>query len=68
MSTYVVTPTVEQEKLMQAFLGEQHIDFFKEEEDLPEYVLEGISKAQANIAAGNFITHDEFKNRIGLGE
>jgi predicted transcriptional regulator len=66
MSTYVITPTVEQEKLMQAFLEEQHIDFFKEEEDLPQHVLDGISKAQANIAAGNFITHDEFKKRIGL--
>ncbi|MES2809273.1 MAG: hypothetical protein V4619_11635 [Bacteroidota bacterium] len=68
MSTYVVTPTVEQEKVMQAFLEEQHIDFFKEDDDLPGYVLEGISRAQANIAAGNFITHDEFKRRIGFSE
>jgi len=64
MSTYVITPTVEQEKLIAAFLEEQHIPFFKEDETLPQHVLDGIAEGQADIADGRFITHDEFIKRI----
>ena len=68
MSTYVITPTVEQEKLITAFLKEQHISFFKEDETLPDFVLAGIAEAEADIAAGRFITHEEFKKRIAAGK
>ncbi|MGF7081854.1 hypothetical protein [Mucilaginibacter sp. UYCu711] len=68
MSTYVITPTVEQEKIITAFLEEQHISFFKEDETLPDFVLEGIAKGQSEIAAGHFITHEEFVNRITKGK
>ena len=69
MSTLVIYPTAEQEKLITEFLEEKHIHFLKEaEEELPKHVLKGIADAQTNIAAGNFITHQEFKKRIGLSE
>jgi hypothetical protein len=68
MSTYVINPTTEQEKLIQAFLEEQHISFFKEDETLPDFVLEGIAKGQEEIAAGHFITHEEFKKRIAASK
>jgi hypothetical protein len=64
MSTYVITPTVEQEKLIAEFLEAQHIPFFKDdEEELPPHVLEGITQGQADIAAGRFITFEEFKKK-----
>lgn len=64
MSTYVITPTAEQEKLVAAFLEEQHIFFFKEdEEELPPHVLEGIARSRADVAAGRFITFEEFKKK-----
>jgi predicted transcriptional regulator len=68
MSTYVIHPTEEQEKLIAAFLEEQHIPFFKEEEALPDFVLAGIAKGQEDIAAGRFITHEEFVKRISNGK
>jgi len=64
MSTYVVNPTVEQEKLMKVFLEEHHISFFEDDETLPAHVLEGIARGQEDIKAGRFITYDEFKKRI----
>jgi hypothetical protein len=64
MSTYVVTPTADQEKLMQAFLEEQHISFFKEDETLPDFVLEGIARGQEDIKAGRTMSFDEFKGRM----
>ena len=63
MSTYVITPTAEQEKLIAAFLEEQHIPFFKEEETLPQYVLDGIERGQKDFEAGRFITFDDFKKK-----
>ena len=65
MSTYVISPATEQqEKLIKAFLDEQHIDFFKDDETLPDFVLESIAKGQEDIKAGRFITHEEFKKRM----
>ncbi|PAW93281.1 hypothetical protein CKK33_07120 [Mucilaginibacter sp. MD40] len=68
MSTYIITPTAEQEKLIADFLEEQHISFIKDEDmgQLPKHVLDGIAQSQAEIAAGNFITHEEFKKKIGV--
>ena len=64
MSTYVINPTAEQEKIITVFLEKQHIVFFKEDETLPNFVLEGIAKGQKDIAEGRFITHEEFKKQI----
>ena len=64
MSTYVITPTAEQEKLVAAFLEEQHIFFFKEDEQIPDFVLEQIEKSREQIKAGHFITHEEFVKRL----
>jgi hypothetical protein len=66
MSTFVIHPTEEQEKVVKAFLEALDIPFAKDDEDLPPHVLEGIKKGQEQIAAGNFLTHDEFKKRIGV--
>ena len=63
MSSYIVNPTVEQENLIKAFLEEQHISFFKQDETLPVHVLEGIRRGQEDIAAGRFITFEEFKEK-----
>ena len=64
MSTYVINPTTEQEKLIKTFLEEQHISFFKDDETLPDFVLEGIARGEEDIKAGRFITHEEFVKRM----
>ncbi len=63
MSTFVINPTAEQEKLITAFLEEQHIPFFKEDETLPQYVLEGIKRGQEDFEAGRFTTFEDFKKK-----
>ncbi len=68
MSTYVIQPTDEQEKVVRAFLEALDISFIKEEEILPPHVLEGIAKGREQIAAGQFITHEEFIKGIGLAK
>jgi len=67
MSTYLIQPTEEQGKVIEAFLEALDITFVKEDdenEELPPHVLAGIARGQADIAAGRFITHDEFKKRF----
>jgi predicted transcriptional regulator len=64
MSTYVIHPVGDHEKIVKAFLEALEISFEKEDETLPAHVLEGIARGQADIAAGNFITHEEFIQRI----
>lgn len=64
MSTYVINPTVEQEKLITAFLEEQHIPFYKEDETLPQHVLDGIAEGIADIEAGRTISLEEFKKTL----
>jgi len=65
MAAYVIYPTDEQEKFMKAFLEALEISFVKDnEEELPPHVLEGIARGQADIAAGRFITHEEFKKKF----
>ena len=64
MSTYTINPRVEQERLLIAFLEEQNIPFLAEEDEpLPPHVLAGIARGQADIAAGRFITYEEFKKK-----
>jgi predicted transcriptional regulator len=66
MATYVIYPTNEQEKFMKAFLEALEISFVKDDDDetLPQHVLDGIARGQADIEAGRFITFEEFKNRF----
>ena len=65
MSTYVIHPTDEQEKVVKAFLEALNIDFVKDNDDeLPPHVLEGIARGEADIEAGRFITFDEFKSKF----
>ncbi len=63
MSTYIITPTAEQEKVIAEFLEKQHIFFIKDEGDLPSHVLEGIARGQEDIKAGRFTTFDQFKKK-----
>ena len=64
MSMFVIHPTEEQEKVVKAFLEALDIPFATdEEEQLPPHVLEGIKKGQEDVAAGRFITYEEFKKR-----
>ena len=64
MATYVIYPTDEQEKFMKAFLEALEISFVKDdEEELPPHVLAGIARGEADIAAGRFVTFEEFKKK-----
>ena len=63
MSTFVIHPNVEQEKIVKAFLEALDIHFEKEDETLPEHVLEGIKRGQEDAAAGRFKTFEEFKKK-----
>ena len=64
MSTYVIHPTIEQEKVVKAFLEALNIFFEKEDETLPQHVLDGIKRGQEDAAAGRFITFEEFKKKL----
>jgi predicted transcriptional regulator len=64
MSTYVIHPTDEQEKVVKAFLEALDISFEKEDEQLPDHVLAGIARGQAYIEAGRFTTYEEFKKKL----
>ncbi|MGN6178391.1 MAG: hypothetical protein ACTHNW_04380 [Mucilaginibacter sp.] len=66
MATYIVHPTVEQEKTLRAFLKASDIAFIKvkEDEKLLEYVLAGITKGQEDIKAGRTLSFDCFKKRM----
>jgi hypothetical protein len=65
MSTFLVLPTEEQEKVVKAFLEALEISFVKDdEEELPPHVLEGIARGQADIEAGRFVTFEEFKKKF----
>ena len=64
MKTYLLYPTEAQEKILQTFLKENDILFFKEDETLPDYVLAGIAKGQEDVKAGRTITLEEFKKRM----
>jgi len=68
MSTILINPTEEQEKVVIAFLEALGISFSKEGEKLPPHVLEGIARGLADIEAGKFITHEEFIKRIGVAK
>lgn len=64
MSTYVVYPNQEQEKVMKAFMEALEISFVKEDDTLPLHVLEGIAKGREDIKAGRVMSKEEFKKRL----
>ncbi|HZY35321.1 MAG TPA: hypothetical protein VFE53_01655 [Mucilaginibacter sp.] len=65
MATYIINPTNEQEKILEVFLESLKIPFIKDDDDpLPQHVLDGIARGQADIEAGRFITYEEFKRRF----
>jgi hypothetical protein len=64
MSTYVIHPTDEQEKVVKAFLEALDISFEKEDGQLPEHVLAGIAKGREDIKAGRTMSFDDFKKRM----
>jgi len=65
MHTYIVYPTIDQEKALESFLEENNIQFFKDEDEpLPDHVIKGIEEGIADIEAGRFITYEEFKRRF----
>ena len=65
MAAYVIYPTDEQEKIIKAFLEALEISFVKDDEvELPQHVLEGIARGQADIEAGRFVTFEEFKKKF----
>ena len=64
MSTYVIHPVGDQEKIVKAFLEALDISFEKEDETLPPHVLEGIARGQEDFKAGRTMSFDEFKSRM----
>jgi hypothetical protein len=66
MPTYIICPSSEQEKYIEAFLETLEIPFIKDDgqENLPQHVLDGIVRGQVDIEAGRFITFEEFKKRL----
>jgi len=66
MAIYVIYPTEEHEEALQSFLEDNNISFIKDSDEvpLPQHVLYGIARWQADIEAGRFITYDEFKKRM----
>jgi hypothetical protein len=64
MSTYLIHPIGEQEKIVRAFLEALEISFEKQDEVLPPHVLEGIARGQEDFKAGRTMSFDEFKSRM----
>jgi hypothetical protein len=66
MDTYIVYPTKEQEKAIEAFLEALEVPYDKrlDSVELPEHVLKGIAKGQADFEAGRFITFEEFRKKF----
>jgi len=66
METLIVYPTKAQEKSVRQFLEAMNVQFEKKETDLPPHVLAGIKKGQEDIAAGNTLTYEEFKQQLSI--
>ena len=70
MSTFLINPTEEQEKIVKAFLEALEISFVKndESEKLPEHVIKGIQEGLDDFEAGRYITMDEFKKKLSISK
>ncbi|RVU01666.1 hypothetical protein EOD41_06815 [Mucilaginibacter limnophilus] len=65
MAAYVVYPSKEQEKVIQAFFDALGISFQKQEDDiLPQHVFEGILKGQEDIKEGRTVSLEDFKKGL----
>ena len=67
MSTYVIHPTVDQEKAVRAFLEALDVNFENISdpiEKLPDHVIKGIAEGKADAEAGRTISFDEFKKKL----
>jgi len=70
MSTFLIQPTEEQEKVVIAFLNALEIPFVRDDEaeKLPDHVIKGIQKGIEEIEAGRYITMDEFKKKFFISK
>ena len=66
MNTYLLYPTKEQEDLINSFLKSNNISFYKDKEELPQHVLDGIKRGQDDVDAGRTISLEDFKRRMLL--
>ncbi|MBS1502936.1 MAG: hypothetical protein JST32_12795 [Bacteroidetes bacterium] len=68
MSTFLINPTEDQEKIVKAFLEALEISFVKSDgkEELPEHVIKGIQEGMEDFEAGCFITLEEFKKKTAI--
>ena len=68
MSTFLISATEEQDKIIEAFLEALEINFVKNDdsETLPEHVIKGIREGIEDFEAGRFITMDEFKKTLSI--
>ncbi|MBC6108863.1 DUF2683 family protein [Pedobacter fastidiosus] len=65
METYFVHPDKIQEKALKAFLDALEVPYeIKKDDFLPEHVLSGIRKGQADIEQGKSFSLEEFKEKI----
>lgn len=66
--TYIVYPTKEQEKAVEAFFEALEVSFEKDSvsEKLPEHVLAGIARGLEDIRAGRTMTFEEFKKGMTI--
>lgn len=66
MEAYIVYPTDEQRRAVEAFFEALDVQFEKrsDNEQLPEHVLKGIAAGEADFAAGRTITLEEFKKKL----
>ena len=66
MEAYIVYPTKEQEKAIEAFFEALEVSFEKrsDTEDLPDHVIKGIAEGEADFEAGRITTMEEFKKKL----
>ncbi|MEO7211288.1 MAG: DUF2683 family protein [Mucilaginibacter sp.] len=67
MATYIVNPTEEQEKAVNAFLRALEVSFVKDDDDdLPPHVIAGIKKGEEDYEAGRHTSLEEFKKKLHM--
>jgi predicted transcriptional regulator len=66
MEAYIVYPTKEQEKAVEAFFEALEVSFEKKSDSdkLPDHVINGIAEGEADFEAGRVTTMDEFKKKL----
>lgn len=69
MEAVIVFPeNAEQAETLKLFLASQQIPFEKDSEDLPDYVVKGIRKGQADIEAGRIVPWEEVKKQFSFSK